>query len=229
LKELKNLLEEGGDWEKKNKLKVYEGLYFIMKRDLKSSANLFLDAIPTFNCPELLPFNDLVFYTILNSMVSLDRSDIRKRVIHSPDILAVIREMPSLKKFLDSFYKCDYRGFFEAFTSIIELIDKDKYLSLHKKYFMREMRVVVYHQFLESYKTVTLDNMAKSFGVSVGFIDKELSEFIAAKKLHCKIDKISGIVESEKVDKRNNLYQTAVKQGDFLLNKLQKLSRIIDI
>ncbi len=34
------------------------------------------------------------------------------------------------------------------------------------------MRIVIYSQFLESYKTVTLDNMAKAFGVSIDFIDK---------------------------------------------------------
>jgi 26S proteasome regulatory subunit N7 len=225
----KKLLEEGGDWERKNKLKVYEGIYNMMIRDFKASALLFLDSIPTFNCPELISFNELTFYTILTSLISLDRSEIRKKVIQSPDILAVLRDMPELKKFLESFYKCDYKGFFESFLPIISMVDKDPFLKVHKKYFMREMRVVVYAQFLESYKTVTLENMAQAFGISVGFIDKELSEFIAAKKLNCKIDKISGIVESEKIDKRNTLYQTAVKQGDFLLNKLQKLSRIIDI
>jgi len=225
----KALLEEGGDWERRNKLKVYEGIYNMMVRNFDTSANLFLDSIPTFNCSELITFNELVFYTVLTSMLSLDRADIRKKVIHSPDILTVIRDMPELKKFLDSFYKCDYRGFMESFISIIQMVEKDQYLKVHKKYFIREMRVVVYSQFLESYKTVTLGNMAQAFGVSVGFIDKELSEFIAAKKLNCKIDKISGIVESEKIDKRNNLYQTALKQGDFILNKLQKLSRIIDI
>jgi len=88
------------------------------------------------------------------------------------------------------------------------------------------MRLVIYSQFLESYKTVTLQNMATAFGVSPDFIDKylaiflnkfsylqrEISTFIAARRLNCKIDKVSGLIESTKVDKRNNLYQTAVKQ-----------------
>lgn len=29
------LFEEGGDWERKNRLKVYEGLYYLMIRDFK--------------------------------------------------------------------------------------------------------------------------------------------------------------------------------------------------
>jgi 26S proteasome regulatory subunit N7 len=40
---------------------------------------------------------------------------------------------------------------------------------------MRETRVAIYSQFLESYKTVKIETMAKTFGVSPQFIDKELS------------------------------------------------------
>jgi len=36
---------------------------------------------------------------------------------------------------------------------------------------MREVRTVVYSQFLESYKSVTIEAMAKAFGVTVDFID----------------------------------------------------------
>ena len=61
----------------------------------------------------------------------------------------------------------------------MDKISADKYLSDHKKFYEKEMRVVIYSQFLESYKTVTLENMASSFGVSVKFIDmviKKLTE-----------------------------------------------------
>jgi 26S proteasome regulatory subunit N7 len=91
--------------------------------------------------------------------------------------------MPDVRTFLDSFYKCDYKKFFSVFckiclefiefkVNIIDQISNDEYLNPHKKYFIREMRLVVYSQFLESYKTVTLGNMAAAFGVSTEFIDK---------------------------------------------------------
>jgi len=60
-------------------------------------------------------------------------------------------------------------------------------------------------------------------------LDRELSDFIANRRLTCKIDKVMGIVESERIDERNGLYQSALKQGDFLLNRIQKLSRVADI
>lgn len=58
---------------------------------------------------------------------------------------------------------------------------------------------------------------------------RELSRFIAAGKLHCKIDKVAGVLETNRPDAKNALYQATIKQGDFLLNRIQKLSRVIDM
>jgi 26S proteasome regulatory subunit N7 len=44
----KVLCEEGGDWERKNRLKVYEALFCMATRDFKRAAELFLDSIATF-------------------------------------------------------------------------------------------------------------------------------------------------------------------------------------
>ena len=61
------------------------------------------------------------------------------------------------------------------------------------------------------------------------FIDLELSRFIATGKLHCKIDKVVGVLETNHPDAKNALYQETIKQGDFLLNWIQKLSRVINL
>lgn len=53
-------------------------------------------------------------------------------------------------------------------------------------------------QFLDSYKSVTLDSMAQSFGVSIAFIDNELAEFIVSGRLTAKIDKVAGVVETNR-------------------------------
>ncbi|KAK8684442.1 hypothetical protein V6N13_040469 [Hibiscus sabdariffa] len=46
---------------------------------------------------------------------------------------------------------------------------------------------------------------------------------------HCKIDKVAGVLETNRPDAKNALYQATIKQGDFLLNRIQKLSRVIDL
>jgi 26S proteasome regulatory subunit N7 len=225
----KNLFEEGGDWERKNRLKVYEGLYCMSTRNFKRAASLFLDSISTFTTYELFPYDTFIFYTVLTSIISLDRVSLNQKVVDAPEILTVIGKVPHLSEFLNSLYGCQYKSFFIAFSGLTEQIKLDRYLQPHFRYYMREVRTVVYSQFLESYKSVTMEAMATAFGVSVDFIDQELSRFIAAGKLHCKIDKVAGVLETNRPDARNAFYQSTIKQGDFLLNRIQKLSRVIDL
>jgi 26S proteasome regulatory subunit N7 len=76
--------------------------------------------------------------------------------------------------------------------------------------------------------SVTLQSLAQSFGVSEDFIDSELARFISAGRLHCKIDRVNRIVETTRPDSKNAQYQLIIKHGDQLLNRLQKLSNIVD-
>lgn len=69
----KELVEDGGDWEKKNKLKVYEGLYLLMVRDYKGASDLFLDSVATFTCESLISFKKFAFLTVVSSLVSQGR------------------------------------------------------------------------------------------------------------------------------------------------------------
>ncbi|KAL9818724.1 26S proteasome non-ATPase regulatory subunit 6 [Arabidopsis thaliana] len=225
----KKLFEEGGDWERKNRLKVYEGLYCMSTRNFKKAASLFLDSISTFTTYEIFPYETFIFYTVLTSIITLDRVSLKQKVVDAPEILTVLGKIPFLSEFLNSLYECQYKAFFSAFAGMAVQIKYDRYLYPHFRFYMREVRTVVYSQFLESYKSVTVEAMAKAFGVSVDFIDQELSRFIAAGKLHCKIDKVAGVLETNRPDAKNALYQATIKQGDFLLNRIQKLSRVIDL
>lgn len=119
------MVDEGADWDKKNKLKIFEGVYCMLIRDLNRAAELFMSSIATFTCVELMSYRDFVFYTVVTAMVTQNRKTIRKEVVHSPDILAVIRDIPFLRQYLESFYNCDYKSFFEAFIEIIEAIKAD--------------------------------------------------------------------------------------------------------
>lgn len=204
--ECKKLVEDGADWDKKNKLKIFEGVYCMMIREFKKASDLFVSSIATFTCVELMSFKDFVFYTVVLALLTQDRKTIKKDIVHCPDILAVNRDIPFLKQFSESFYNCEYKLFFQAFVEICEQVKADKYLKDHAQYFTKEMRLVAYKQYLESFKSVTIENMANAFGVSTDFIDRELSNFIYNGKLNCKIDKVSGVIESNRPNKKAELF-----------------------
>ncbi|CAK0847315.1 unnamed protein product [Prorocentrum cordatum] len=222
-------LGKGGDWERRNKLKVYEGIYHMIFRNWKEASTLFLNVMPTFTATELVEFKDFVFYTVLVTMLSGDRPTLREKLVSSPEVLSAIKETPHLQEFMESYFHCRYKPFMQHFVPVIDHCRADRYLRGHVRYFQRNMRLNAYRQFLTSYRSVTLEAMANEFGVSASFIDTELASFISSGKLTCKIDKVGGVVESNEADQRSQVYIEIIKQGDLLLNRMQKLSGAIDM
>jgi len=74
------LIDEGGDWDRRNRLKVYRGTYCMAVRDFKQAASLFLDTVATFTSYELMDYKAFVTYTVFCSMIALSRPDLREKV-----------------------------------------------------------------------------------------------------------------------------------------------------
>ncbi|CAF0807031.1 unnamed protein product [Brachionus calyciflorus] len=229
LEKAKSLIEEGGDWDRRNRLKVYQGLHAVIMRDFKTAALRFLETVATFTSYELMDYNTFVIYTIFTTVLALPRTQLRDKVCKGAEILEILHGLPQIKNYLFSLYECRYADFFKSLAYVEQYMKSDRYFNRQYQFYVREMRIIGYNQLLESYSSVTLNNMANAFGVTSQFIDKELSRFIAAGRLHAKIDKVNGIVETNRPDNKNWQYQETIKKGDLLLNRIQKLSRVINI
>jgi len=221
----RSMVDAGSDWDRRNRLKVYEGVYNMSIRNFHKAAHLFLETLSTFSAVELMDYKTFIYYTILMSAVSLDRPHLKKKIIDSPEVLAVVDSLPFVGEFMQSLYQLNYAPFIQALAQITDLIKKDYFLAAHAGFFCKEMRIIAYSQLLESYRSVTLEKIAQSFGVSVEFIDSELSRFIASGRLNAKIDKVGGVVDTNRSDSKSIQFHSTVKSGDLLLNRIQKLSR----
>lgn len=98
-------------------------------------------------------------------------------MVEAPEVLTIIHKLKGCQTFLNSLYYCNYPDFFPAFLDVIDACSRDMLLHAHVRYYMREVRVVAYSQFLESYKSVTLAAMAAAFGFSPEFMDSEVCCF----------------------------------------------------
>ena len=79
-------------------------------RDFRKAATLFLDSLSTFTASELCSYNQFVFYTVVTAMVALDRVSLKKRVVDTPEILAVLGQLPHMESFLNGLYGCKYKA-----------------------------------------------------------------------------------------------------------------------
>eukprot|EP00550_Attheya_septentrionalis_P003413 CAMPEP_0198293264 /NCGR_PEP_ID=MMETSP1449-20131203/16236_1 /TAXON_ID=420275 /ORGANISM="Attheya septentrionalis, Strain CCMP2084" /LENGTH=440 /DNA_ID=CAMNT_0043992781 /DNA_START=4 /DNA_END=1326 /DNA_ORIENTATION=+ len=223
------LAKEGGDWDRRNRLKVYNALSLFLARDVKVAASLLIDCVATFSCSELCSYTDFVVYTMLSSILHLPRTDLKTKIIDGPEILSIVQEIPIITTLVNALYDCDYKAYLHAMVEVHPILVADRFLEPHSGYIMRELHVLGYKQFLDSYKSVTLESMASSFGVGTQYLDLQLSRFIAAGRLTAKVDKFGGVVETNRPDLKNAQYRDMIQHGDVLLNRIQKLARVVDL
>lgn len=169
---VKTLIDKGGDWDRRNRLKVYEGIFLISKRQFKEASGMLLDTLATFTSTEMMPYKNYVRYAVLTASLTLTRPEFKEKVLDSPEILESIHEIPFLNDYANSFYNCQYALFFDSLASVEKTLKRDIYLHPHYRYYVREMRIRVYSQILESYRSVTIKSLATSFGVSEEWIDR---------------------------------------------------------
>jgi 26S proteasome regulatory subunit N7 len=218
------MVEKGGDWERRNRLRVYRAYFCLSIREFEEASELFLSTLATFTSLELFSFDKFVFYAVIACMTCLERPNIKSKLLGAPEVQTVCAISPVLSQYLNSFYNLQYCDFFSALVKILDELRCDQIFASHFSFYSRCIRLRTYSQFLSSYRSVSLSSMAESFGVSVPFLDKELSTFIAAGRLPAKIDKVSGVVVTDRLERRNAQYQVALKKGDALLNRIQKLA-----
>lgn len=233
LEEVKSLISKGGDWERRNRYKTYNGMYLMATRNFTEASKLLIDSLATFTSTELCSYSQVAFYALVCGVLSLDRVDLKQKIIDSPEILSIYSSAPELEPLINltnSLYTCEYGCFFEhLLESHDKLILLNKYLHQHASYFLREARCKAYAQLLESYKSLSLKSMAKSFNISQEFLDQDLCKFIPNKKLNCTIDKVNGIIETNRPDNKNSQYHLLIKQGDTLLTKIQKYGAAVKL
>ncbi len=225
----KELNEVGGDWDRRNKLKVYEGAFALAQRDFPTAARQLLDSVATFTATEMFTYEHFVFLTVLMTLRVLERPALKKKVMDSPDVISVISNVPHLRTLLHAFYEGRYADFMGALVGIAPALARDRLLARHAPFYLRELRVAAYAQFLESYKSITLAGMARAFGVTPPFLDRELARFIAAGRLNAKVDAVGGVVETTRPDAKYAQYHALITAGDGLLTKVQPLARVVAI
>lgn len=77
---LHRLVDSGGDWDRRNRLKVYQGMYYLSIRNFKEGTKLLLDTLSTFTATELLTYEDFVSLTVIGAVLTLERKDLKKKV-----------------------------------------------------------------------------------------------------------------------------------------------------
>lgn len=228
LEKAEELIEQGGDWDRRNRLKVYQALHLLSIRQFQRATPLLIDSLSTFTATEFLPYDRLVLYTVIAGTLTLSRVELKKKILQSPEVNSVIHEIQDLSEYTKSLYECHYDKFFVTLAALEQThLLPSQIFRPHTRWYVREMRIRAYAQLLESYSSLTLKSMSVAFGVSEAYIDKDLSHFISLGRLNCTINQVNGIVETTRPSSKAAQYEIVIKRGDVLLGNLQRLSKVL--
>ena len=218
-----SLIKAGGDWERKNRLKVYEALSFCARRNFLPASELFISTLSTYTATELMPYDEFVYRSVVLAVLSLARSEFGTKIDRAMEVRAADESVHRLL----TLYRLDYRGFFDALSEVESRLISDLWFSRHLSYLIKELRVKAYKQFLEPYEALQISAMAQAFLVSEQFIENEIRRFIFSRKLNAKIDKVNGTIQTNPPDSRAAKMREALKRGEVLVTRLQKLGRLL--
>ncbi|KAG2349289.1 hypothetical protein BDR05DRAFT_943305 [Suillus weaverae] len=191
-----SFIEEGGDWDRRNHLKVYRGLHMISTRQLKAGSALLLRALSTFTATELTTYNDFIALTII-----------------------INGSLPHQRPLED----CHYAKIFVVLTTLEQTyLLPSQLLSPHTRYYVQEMRILAYKQLLESYRNLTLESLSGAFGVSVEFLDRHvLSARVSCSSLSFSSSELSRSFTATELTTYNDFVALTIiinaltlKQGD---------------
>jgi len=59
-----------------------------------------------------MSYEELIFYVVLTGIIFLGRSDIKKKIIESPEANVQLAKMKDLNEYLMNFYNCNYKRLF---------------------------------------------------------------------------------------------------------------------
>lgn len=113
------LNDQGGDWDRRNRLKIYDAVLQMSQRNIRAAASLLLDCVATFSCVEVFSYQQFMFYVVLTNIMTLPRTVLKKKVIQSPQVLSMLRKLPNLPELLNSLYDCEYALFFRSVSSVL--------------------------------------------------------------------------------------------------------------
>lgn len=60
--------------------------------------------------------------------------------------------LPPQIKLAHSFYNCDYKAYLHAMVDLEHVLKQDRYLAPHTAFWMRELHILAYKQFLDACK-----------------------------------------------------------------------------
>eukprot|EP01116_Phalansterium_solitarium_P022286 TRINITY_DN7301_c0_g1_i1.p1 TRINITY_DN7301_c0_g1~~TRINITY_DN7301_c0_g1_i1.p1 ORF type:complete len:502 (+),score=174.11 TRINITY_DN7301_c0_g1_i1:841-2346(+) len=200
------------------KLKAAVGLAELAARKYKLAAKAFVDAPfePTTSGTEqqLIAPADVALYGALCAMATMERSELKKRVLDNADFRHYLETAPHVSALVNDFYGSRYTQLLGALQQLQPSWLLDIHLADHAAHLVRQVRSKALVQYCSPFSLVDLHRMADAFGTPLPQLERELAALIIDGSLaQARIDSSNKRLYARQTDQRAAVYEKALAVG----------------
>jgi len=217
------------DPKARHKLKAAAGLVQLSQQHYTNAARKFLECgvagltkdKPNDNAPapfaQVLAAEDVAVYGGLCALASLDRTELRRRVVDNMAFRGLLDLVPWMRELIYDFCGSKYGGCLRVLGAMKGELMLDLHLARHVSVLYQQIRERCFLQYFSPYLSVDLARMSEAFGAPVGEMEKEVAQLIRSNRLPARVDSQKKTLHRRQVDPREEGYKKVFGMGkDFL-------------
>lgn len=173
--------------------------------------------------PDILTGADVALYATLCALASLDRGELRRRVLDNEAFSAVLASMPAAQQLLEDFVASRYASLFARLADLRPRIQLDNVLAPLAAELEATIRQKALKQYFGPYSVVDLSRMAAAFACDVEHLEEELAQLIADDHIQARIDSHNKRLYARQADERADAFAAVINAGEAYVQNMQAM------
>ena len=166
---------------------------------------------------------DLAFYATMAGLMTYSRKKFKDDYYSKPYFRIVWENYSDLFDLGSTYINFDFDRYFKLLNSLQKEFRYDYFLYNHIALMMQKCKKKVMITYITPYKTVDLNEMAKSFGMSIEDTERSVEELIVTNEIKCKINKYNKSLSTKTENYKLESFKKAVMVGDQFIKSMEAM------
>jgi len=227
-----NLTQSGSDAKDKDvfyptpsqvlRCRLLRALCSLVNRDAARCAEVLVNLpqtcldVPDDKLNDIATISDIVMYAVLCSMSTMGREEFRRNVFENANLREWLEreDCKICHTLLNSFFHCQWSSAWNAMETLIQAARFDMFINPVMDQVANSIRSKVLLEYCRAYETINIEDMAKSFDLSMSSLESMLLVLIKAGRLSARIDGIQHRATRYTKDPRTKAFDATIHAGE---------------
>jgi len=201
--------------------RLLRALCSLVNRDAVHCANVLVNLpqtcldVPDEKLNDMATISDIVMYAVLCAMSTMGREEFRTNVFENANLREWLEreDCKNCNTLLNSFFHCQWSSAWHALDILINAARFDMFINPIMDQVSNSIRSKILLEYCRAYETINIEDMAKSFDLSMSSLEDMLLTLIKAGRLSARIDGIQHRVTRYTKEPRTKAFDSTIRAG----------------